>query len=785
MKYLFLFFFFSLAILSQAQDKHTISGYVKDANNGEGLIGVSVYVQELKTGANTNVYGFYSVTLPKGNYNLIYTYVGYQKLVKTIKLDNENVRIDIEMQEDSKALQEVVISAKAEDENVKSLEMSVSKVEMKTIQKMPALLGEVDIIRSIQLLPGISTVGEGASGFNVRGGNIDQNLVLLDEAPVFNSSHLFGFFSVFNPDAVKDVKIIKGGIPAQYGGRISSLMDVRMKEGNSKKMAFSGGIGTIFSRFTLESPIVKDKGSFIIALRRSYADILAKPFLTGDLKGSQFYFYDFTAKANYELNKKNTVYLSGYFGRDVFGSQFGFNWGNGTGTLRWNHVFNDKLFFNLTTFYSNYDYSLQSDLKKKNNQDAFRWGSNIKNYSVKPDFTYYINTNNQLSFGGQLIYYTFNPGKAEAISNGEVRIIGLDKKYGSEGAAYVANEQKLSSRVSLQYGLRYSLYNYLGKGIATTYNKAQIEGQRRFPLSTKTYAEGEKIHTYTNFEPRFSANIGLSKNTSLKLSYNRTAQYLHLLSNTSAASPLDVWTPSSNNIKPQIADQVAVGYFQNIADNTYETSLELYYKKMQNQIDYVPNSDLLLNPFVEGDLLSGDGRAYGAETFLKKNKGKLTGWISYTLSRTERQVNGINQNKWFVSRFDKTHNLSLVTMYELRKRLNLSATLAFSTGTPATFPTNKFEWQGTALAHNVYDERNAYRIPNYHRLDFAATLQQKRKIFGKGEGEWVFSVYNAYNRRNPFSVYVRQNEKDALQTEAIRFAVFGSVIPAVTYNFKF
>jgi len=776
-----LFYFINL----HAQEKSTVSGYIKDAANGEGLISVSVYVQEIKTGTTTNAYGFYSLTLPKGQYNLVFTYVGYEKVLKAVDLTVQDQKLDIELKDDSKVLQEVVVTTKKADENVKSLEMSVNKVDIKTIQKMPALLGEVDIIKSIQYLPGVTSVGEGTSGFNVRGGGIDQNLVLLDEAPVYNSSHLFGFFSVFNPDAVKDVKLIKGGIPAQYGGRISSILDVRMKEGNAKKPQFSGGIGSIFSRFTYERPIFKDKGSFIVALRRSYIDILAKPFLKDDLKGSRFYFYDFTAKGNVRINDKNTVFLSGYFGRDTFGADFGFNWGNATTSLRWNHVFNNKLFLNNTIFYSNYDYALQTDLKKKDTQDAFRWKSNIITYSIKPDFTYYPNANNTITFGGQVTYYTFNPGQAVAISGGVERAIGLADKFAAESALYVGNEQKINSKISLQYGLRYSLYDYLGKGNALELGAAPAEGERRPVINSTPFNWGKSIKKYGNFEPRFAANIGLGENNSIKVSYNRLVQYLHLLSNTTASSPLDVWTPSSNNIKPQLADQVALGYFHNFDDNMYETSVEVYYKKLYNQIDYIRNADLLLNPSVEGDLLFGDGRAYGAEFYVKKTKGKFNGWVSYTLARTERKIPGLNLGNWFPSRIDKAHNVAIVGIYDLNKTWTFSTNFIFSTGTPASFPTNKYVWQDIALPHNYYDTRNTYRIPASHRLDISATRQNKHAFFKRGTSEWVFSIYNVYNRRNPFSVFVRQNEMDQTKTEAVRYAVFGTIIPAVTYNFKF
>ena len=790
MKYKILYCFFLLGILgislpAAAQSRVTVSGYVKDQSNGEGLIGVSVYVREAGTGVVTNPYGFYSITLPSGSYTLVFSYIGFKKVTKSIALDADKTE-SIEMEAESNELQEVTVSTQKEDENVRSIEMSVNKVEMKTIRKMPALLGEVDLIRSIQLLPGVTSVGEGASGFNVRGGDISQNLVLLDEAPVYNSSHLFGFFSVFNPDAVKDVKLIKGGIPAQYGGRISSILDVRMKEGNSKKREINGGLGTIFSRLTYEQPFAKGKGSFIVAGRRSYIDVLAKPFLNSDLKDSRFYFYDLTAKVNYQLGNKDTFYASGYFGKDVFGGgDFGFGWGNATATARWNHIFSNKLFMNLTGFYSNYDYSLGQNQNDPSAKDRFDWKSKIISKSLKPDFTFYITPNNQLTFGGQYIYYDTRPGRATAVSEGENTDISLDPRYADESALYVGNEQKFSDRISLQYGIRYSYFRSLGPG--TEYQYAEIAtGQRKRPVFPgEQYEKGDVIKSYGNWEPRASLNIGLTSNASIKASYNRTAQYLHLLSNTAASSPLDVWTLSSVNIRPEKADQVALGWFQNFKDNTYEASVEVYYKKLYNQIDYVPGSDLLLNRFVAGDLLFGKGRAYGAEFYVKKNKGKLTGWVSYTLSRTERLVETVSNSNWFPARFDKPHNFTSVAIYDLNKKLSLSANFTITSGTPATFPTNRYEWGGWPIGNNYNGARNNSRIPAYHRLDLAATLKAKRKLFKTGEGEWVFSIYNVYNRRNPFSVYTRSNEDTPLKTEAIQYAVIGSFIPAVTYNFKF
>ncbi|WP_266362991.1 TonB-dependent receptor [Tellurirhabdus rosea] len=784
---------------ARAQDKRTVSGYVKDAANGEGLIGVSVYGKEAATGAVTNNYGFYAITVPPGTYSLIFTFVGYRKETRTVDLTMQNVRLDMELREEGRDLQEVTVSARREDDNVKSIEMSVNKIEMKTIQRIPALLGEVDVVRSIQLLPGVSTVGEGATGFNVRGGAIDQNLVLLDEAPVYNSSHLFGFFSVFNPDAVKDVKLVKGGIPSLYGGRISSILDVRMKEGNAKRPEVNGGIGVIFSRLTYERPLFKGRGSFIVAGRRSYADVLARPFLRGDLKGTRFFFYDFTAKANYRINDRNTVFLSGYLGRDVFGADFGFNWGNATTSLRWNHVFSDKLFLNTTAFYSNYDYLLDSDLRRTDTRDYFRWKSRIKNYSVKPDFTYFLK-NNTLTFGGQALLYEFEPGTATAATGGVERSFGLERKYALESALYVGNEQQVSRRLQLQYGLRYSFYNYIGSGVAYTFFTNETPGQRRdvIPGLTQRYGRGETIQTYGNWEPRFSAKLDLGALSSLKLSYNRLAQYIHLVSNTTASTPLDVWTPSTNNIKPQIADQVAGGYFRNFGrtGTEYEASVEVYYKWLQNQIDYIDGADLLLNPLLEGELLNGRGRAYGSEFFLKKNKGTLTGWVSYTLARTERLVEGINNDRWFPTRFDRRHVLNLVALYDLNKRWSFSGTFSLSSGTPGTFPTNGYTFQGWLVPHNAENARNNYRIPPYHRLDLSATLQGRKRPGKKKEDNWVFSLYNVYNRRNPFSVFFQQaddrrtvnvngEQVQIPQAEAIRYSIFASVIPSVTYNFKF
>lgn len=784
-----LFIFLFLPSLLWAQNS-SLSGYVKDAANGEGLIGASVYVKELKTGNVTNTYGFYSLTLPLGQYTLVFSSSGFAKQERTVQIKEQTASLSIELVPASQELAEVIVKARANDENVRGIEMSVNKVDIKTIRKIPALLGEVDLVRAIQLLPGVSTVGEGASGFNVRGGGVDQNLVLLDDAPVYNSSHLFGFFSVFNPDAVKDVKLFKGGIPAMYGGRTSSILDVKMKEGNAKKLEVNGGIGVIFSRLSIEAPIVKDKASFIVAARRSYIDILAKPFLTGNNANSKFSFYDLTAKVNYKINDKNTVFMSGYFGRDVFGTGFGFDWGNTTLTTRWNHVFSNKLFLNATAFYSNYDYMLDSDIENKRPSDAFKWTSNIENLSIKPDFTYYIRPDNTISFGGQLLTYDFTPGKANATSNGEKREFGQANKQGTEASAYIGHDWKINSRLTIQYGIRYSHYDYKSLD-GEYYDRIPVaistENPSGYVLKINQTDPNTTVASYGNWEPRFALNITGNESSSLKLSYNRLAQYIHLMSNTAASTPLDVWTSSTNNIKPQIVDQVALGLFKNFGPdgNNYESSIEVYYKDMQNQIDYADRASLFLNPYFEKDLLFGKGRAYGIEFFLKKNVGKLSGWASYTLARTERKIEGLNNNEWYANRYDRTHTLNLVGQYALSDKWSFGANFAYITGVPYTVPSQKYIFDGIAYPQTNAGTRGNIRVPDYHRLDISATKKNKKALFGKGSSEWVFSVYNVYNRKNPFSIYTRPNEDNSVQTEAVQLSIIGSFVPAVTYNFSF
>ncbi|MEJ6613888.1 MAG: TonB-dependent receptor [Saprospiraceae bacterium] len=770
-----------------AQENYTISGYITDAESGETLIGATALVKEIGNGAVSNEYGFYSISVPKGKYTLEFSYIGFGNVIKPFSL-SANYKLDVEMSEMKNELAEVVVTAKEEDGNVREVSMSVNKLDITTIKSMPTLLGEVEIIRSLQLLPGVNSVGEGATGFNVRGGSIDQNLILLDEAPVYNSSHLFGFFSVFNPDAVKDVKLYKGGIPSRYGGRLSSILDVRMKEGNKKKLNINGGVGFIFSRLSVEAPIIKDKSSLIVAARRSYIDILAKPFLSESLDGSQLNFYDLTLKTNYDINDKNRLFLSGYFGRDNFGfgDQAGFNWGNKTGTIRWNHLFSERLFSNLTFYFSDYDYQIKFG---NDSQNKFDWNASIQNIGVKPEFSFFLKPGNLLKFGGQSILYTFDPGNAVGVSEGEERDFSLPQKYAMENAIYVENEIDISTTIKANYGLRLSSFTYLGKGTAYEYADG-IPGERRYATSATEYGDWKSIKTYYNFEPRLSLQMQLSSNNSIKASYNRTTQYIHLVSNTTAATPVDVWTPSTNNIRPSTADQVAFGYFQNLNDNTYELSAEVYYKTMNNLVDYIDGADLLLNQFIEGDLIEGKGRAYGIELMAKKTKGKFSGWLSYTLARTERQTPGISGGEWYASRFDQLHNLSLTGFYEINDRWTTSANFAFNTGSPTTFPTTRYTIQGFVVPHNANEERNNVRLPNYHRLDLSITRKGEIKEGKRWTGDWVFSVYNVYNRKNAFSIFFAQEDGripigSSVNTDAYRLSVIGSFIPSVSYNFKF
>jgi len=780
MKIFFQIVLITSSFLLSAQEKFTLSGYVRSSADGEALIGATVFVKELNKFSLTNEYGFYSLTLPAGSYQITVRYVGFSDYVTTIEL-NKNTLRDFSLNELSNQLQEVDIISEKNNENIISTEIGAVKLDIKQINKIPALLGEVDIIRSAQLLPGITTVGEGASGYNARGGNVDQNLILLDEAPVFNSSHLFGFFSVFNPDAVKDVKLIKGGIPSQYGGRVSSIMDIRMKEGNNQRLELNGGIGTIFSRLSAEAPIIKDKASFIIAGRRSYIDVLAKPFLRKNesLKNAKFYFYDATAKINWKVNEKNTFYLSGYFGRDVFGAGFGFDWGNATTTFRWNRILGNRLFMNLTAFYSNYSYRLS--FSQENSSQTFDWKSNIKNFSLKNDFSFFMNTRNTIRMGFQSIYYVFLPGDAVAKSDNTTIKITLRERYGLENAVYVSDEIKWNSSLTIEIGCRLSYYQYLGKGFKYLYRDT-IENTER-PLDTKIeFPSGKVIQDYWNAEPRISATYVISDHQSVKIGYNRMAQYLQLVSNTAASTPLDVYALATNNIKPLVADQVSLGYFHNFLNNTIESSVETYYKSLNNQMDYIDNADLFLNEEFESQLLMAKGRAYGVELFVRKKSGKWTGWISYTYSKTQRLTPGISNNQWYNSKYDRPHVINFVNNYELNKRWSFSCNFVFLSGTPSTFPDVRLQIQGYSIPYNTTNLRNNYRIPAYHRLDLGATYQFRKNDVKRYKQNLVFSIYNVYARKNAYTVYFTNREGF---NQAIRFSVIATVVPSITYNFTF
>ncbi|MCB0610711.1 MAG: TonB-dependent receptor, partial [Lewinella sp.] len=641
---------------------------------------------------------------------------------------------------------------------------------------IPVVFGEVDLIKAIQLLPGVQTVGEGQSGFFVRGGGSDQNILLLDEAPVYNASHLLGFFSVFNADAIKDVQLYKGGIPASYGGRLSSVLDIRMKDGNNKQFSGSGGIGTISSRLTLEAPIVKDKGSFIVSGRRTYVDAFLPLFANNDstLKDSKLYFYDLNLKANYQLSEKDRLFLSGYFGRDVFGaSNARVEWGNGTGTLRWNHIFSNKLFSNLTFIYSDFDYAISQE----DNVEGFKWDSKIRDLSAKFDFNYFLNPKNSIKFGYQGIRHSFSPGYARGTGSETIyNSLKLPETTSLEHGVYIENEQEISPSLSASYGIRASLFQNLGKATVYHYNENyQV-------TDSTTYGAGKVYNSYFNLEPRVGLRLKIDDDKSVKASYNRMVQYMQLASNSQSSSPLDIWFPSSPNVKPQIADQVALGYFQNFRNNTYETSIEVYYKKTRNAVDFKDYAELLLNEYLEGELRFGEARAYGAEFLIRKNKGKLTGWIGYTLSKSERRIKEINKGNWYNTDYDKTHDVAVVMTYELNKRSSFSLNWVYGTGAPTTFPTGRLYYNGEVIP--VYSDRNAYRMPDYHRMDVSYILKNREKPGRKLFWDLNFSIYNVYNRHNPYTITFKEDSEKPGETYAEKTYLF-PILPSVTWNFHF
>lgn len=775
---------------SLASQKFTLSGTITDAKSNETIIGVNVYIPELKTGTTTNEYGFYSITIPKGNYTVQLSFISFQTLTESINLD-KNTKSNFKLFSNEVQLEEVVITTDKKATNIRKAEMSSNKLSIATIKKMPVVLGEVDVIKSLLLLPGVTNAGEGASGFNVRGGGADQNLILLDEATIFNSSHVFGFFSVFNPDAIKDLKLYKGGIPARFGGRASSVLDMYQKDGSSTGFHMNGGIGLISSRLLAEGPIVKDKGSFLIGGRASYAHLFLK--LSDKQKNNAAYFYDLNTKLSYKLNPNNNLFLSGYFGRDVFSLDKSFTntYGNAILNLRWNHLYSDKLFSNLSAIYSDYYFGLGLDLAD------FNWDSGIKNYNLKYDFKNYISDKFKLNFGVNSIYYDFNPGTiSPTSSNSGINFKQLDKKYAFEPAIYIDAQQEISQKISLSYGLRYSLFYRLGQSNINlyannepvTFDQDTQTYQKATPIGSQFYGKNKVIQNYNYLEPRFSVAYELNKNQSIKASYNRMVQYLQLVSNTSSPTPLDIWMPSDQYIKPQIADQVALGYFKNFSDEKYSLEVETYYKKIQNRMDYIDGADLVANDAIEQVVLNGQMRSYGLELMLRKNEGKLTGWISYTVSKSQQQTpgrnsseTGINNGEWYNSAYDKLHNLAVTGSYNLNKKWTFGANFILQSGQPVTYPNGQYTYQDIVVPS--YGLRNENRLPVYHHLDISATLTPHKNNNRSWKSEWVFSIYNVYNRKNAASINFKQNT-DTGNNEALRTSIFG-IVPSVSYNFKF
>ena len=786
LKKLFTFLLFLGTALAFSQEKFTISGTISEAETGETLIGVNVIIPSLQTGTVTNQYGYYSITLPKGEYEIVYSSIGFAAQKVQISL-SENVKKDLALTTDTESLDEVIIEANNERLNVRSSQMSANTLSTTTIKKIPVVLGEVDVIKAITLLPGVTSAGEGASGFNVRGGAADQNLILLDEATLYNSSHLFGFFSVFNPDAIKDLTLYKGGIPARYGGRVSSVLDIYQKDGNKREYHASGGIGLVASRLLLEGPIKKNVASFLVGGRSSYAHLFLPLFDNDNVA----YFYDLNAKLSYNLNDNNRLFLSGYFGRDVFeiSDSFANSFGNTTLNLRWNHLFSNKLFSNLSLIYSDYYYGLELKFVE------FDFDSGIRNFNLKYDFTHYISNNIDLRYGINSIYYKFNPGDVTPTTEDSgINPFKLTDKYAWENAAYVDAEIELSDRISIQAGLRLSTFNRLGQDELflyeddnpIIYNESLDIYQKAKPIDTVSFGRSETIKSFANLEPRFAISYLLNEDSSLKASYNRMAQYIHLISNTTSPTPFDIYAPSGKYIEPQLADQVALGYFRNF--NNYSLEVETFYKEVKNRLDYVDDADLIANDAVEQILLNGEARAYGLEVLFKKNTGKFQGWVAYTLSKSEQRTpgrtpteSGINNGEWYKSPWDKTHDISITGQYEFTNKWSFGANFIFQTGIPTTYPEGQYEYNGVVVP--IYEARNSSRLSAFHRMDLSATWTPKPESTKRWKGEWVFSIYNVYNRKNAASVSFRENT-DTGQNEAVRLSIFG-IIPSVTYNFKF
>lgn len=780
-----------------AQKKYTISGYIKDASNGESLLSAAVYVTEIGKGANTNEYGFYSLTLPEGNYTIKISYVGLQTQEHKIEL-NKDVRLNVELGIAATEIQDVVITGEKKGENFESTDMGKQEIKVEVSKSLPALLGEVDILKTIQLLPGIMASGEGNSGFYVRGGGPDQNLVLLDDAVVYNTGHLFGFFSVFNSDAVKSTTVVKGGMPAEYGGRISSVVDVQMKEGNMKKWSVSGGLGIISSRLTVEGPIKKDKCSFIVSGRRTYIDLILKPILpkigNGEFAGNSYYFFDINAKINYRISDRDRLYLSGYFGRDVFDFQapggafkLNFPWGNATATLRWNHLFSDKLFLNTMFIYNDFGFKANTSFQDL----TFNLNSKVREATAKMDFDYSPLLGHQMKFGWQYNFHVFTPYTASG-SAGSVsfKTTNQANKMAHETAIYFQDDFEITPWLKMNVGLRASLFTFMGP-----FSKIQFVSGKA--IDTLNYRPGENIKTYWGLEPRLSMRFKVDKASSLKLGVTMNKQYVHLVSSSTTTLPIDLWVPSTAVVKPQVGIQAALGYFRNFKDDMIETSIEVYYKHLWNQIEYGESAVGNITVDVEDQFTFGKGWSYGAEFFVKKAKGKWTGWIGYTLAWTWRKFPEINGGKPFLARYDRRHDISIVQMYEINKHWKVSATWVFATGQRTTLPVSFFMNEGQV--HYVYGNRNWYRMPPYHRLDvgFVYTIIPKKKRKINFTSDISFSIYNAYNRMNPFFIFIDSkgdiaggnNTSSGQETKTIKFrakqASLFPILPSLTWNFKF
>jgi hypothetical protein len=763
----------SLSTLTEvlAQTNYTISGYIKDAKKGETIIGADIEISGSKTAySSSNEYGFYSITMPEGEYTLTYSYYGYESEIKKISLKS-NQKLDVKLKEGgADELEAIEFKSNASNNNITDSRMGVERLNIQEINKLPVLFGERDIVKAVTLLPGVKSGGDGNGSFFVRGGAADQNLILLDEVLVYNPSHLLGFFSTFNSDALKNVTMYKGNMPAQYGSRLSSVMDVQMKDGNNQNYGVSGGVGLIASRLTVEGPLVKDKGSFMISGRRTYADLFLKLSTDSTQRKSILNFYDLNAKASYKINDKHRVFFSGYLGQDNLGlaNSFGLDWGNKTSSIRWNYQINPKLFSNTTIAYNDFAYNVAVDLDVFNSKIKSR----IKDWSFKEEISYFFNARNEIKAGFQSIYHIVNPGSY----SGDINIANQPSNYSWENALYANNTWKVTNNFMIDYGVRLSAFSVLGgeQPFYTLNNNQEI-------IDTKYYGQGEIVNTYINPEPRISANYIINPSLSVKAAYARNNQYMHLLSNSSASNPTDKWIPTNNYIKPEWADQVSLGVAKNLNNDMFALSVETYYKNMGNQIDYVDGANILSVQPVEEQLLFGKGRAYGIEFLVRKNTGKLTGWIGYTLARTERKIDGINNGEWYNARQDRTHDLSVVAIYELSKRVSFSGLFVYYTGNAVTFPSGKYKLDNQTVY--LYTERNAYRMPAYHRLDLNATIKlDKRKR--RWESELAIGVFNVYGRQNAYSITFRDDPDDANKTQAVKTSLF-RFVPSITYNFKF